>query len=65
MQQKQNFEQDYQFNGEIPYTLFPSISSQKTVCGKTYYVRRFFNGDKDFEKTMQRLAVNQTYKNMR
>lgn len=42
------------------YIFSPSISKQKTVDGKTYYVRRYFKGEKDFEKTMQNLAVKNT-----
>lgn len=64
-QQELNYEQDYEFDGELPYTFLPSISVRKNVDGKTYYVRRFFTGGKDFEKTMQSLAIKQTYKNMR
>ena len=41
------------------YFFSPSISKRKTVGKKTYYVRRFFTGGKDFEKTMERLAVQQ------
>ena len=43
------------------YIFSPSISSQETIGGKTYYVRRYFKGDKDFEKTMQTLALKNTY----
>ena len=32
------------------YFFSPSISKRKTVGKKTYYVRRFFTGGKDFEK---------------
>ena len=44
------------------YFFSPSISKRKTVGGKNYYVRRYFKGGKDFERTMERLAVNQTNK---
>ena len=47
------------------YFFFPSISKQKTVGGKIYYVRRFFRGGKDFEKTMENLAIKQTDKSVR
>ena len=43
------------------YLLFPSISRRKAIGGKTYYVRGYFKGGKDFEKTMQTLAVKNTY----
>ena len=45
------------------YLFAPSVSRRKTVGGKTYYVRRYFRGDKDFERTMERLATKQIYKN--
>ena len=43
------------------YIFSPSISKQKIVDGKIYYVRRYFKGEKDFEKTMQTLALKNTY----
>lgn len=54
--------EDYEANC---YLLFPSISKRKNVGGKTYFVRRYFNGDKDFEKSMQNLASQQTFENKR
>ena len=45
------------------YLFAPSVSRRETVSGKTYYVRRYFRGDKDFERTMERLATKQVYKN--
>lgn len=42
------------------YSFKPSISRQKTVGNKSYYVRRYFKGDKDFGTTMQQLAVKST-----
>lgn len=44
------------------YLFAPSVSKRKTVGGKSYYVRRYFRGGKDFEKAMERLAVNQANK---
>ena len=44
------------------YLFSPSISKRKTVGKQTYYVRRYFHGGKDFERTMERLAVNQANK---
>ena len=43
------------------YIFSPSISKQKTVDGKIYYVRGYFKSGKDFEKTMQTLGVKNTY----
>ena len=54
--------EDYEANC---YLLFPSISKRKNVGGKIYFVRRYFNGDKDFEKSMQSLASQHTFKNKR
>lgn len=47
------------------YLFSPSISKRETVGGKSYYIRRYFKGDKDFEKTMETLAVQHTFKNVR
>ncbi len=53
--------EDYEANC---YLFSPSISRHRTVGGKSYYVRRYFKGDIDFEETMKRLAVNQANKNV-
>ncbi len=42
------------------YFFAPSISHKRNVSGKQYFVRRYFQGGKDFEKAMQTLAVQQT-----
>lgn len=44
------------------YLFAPSISRREKVGKQTYYVRRYFRGGKDFEKAMERLAVNQVNK---
>ena len=44
------------------YLFAPSISGREKVGKQTYYVRRYFRGGKDFERTMERLAVNQANK---
>ena len=54
--------EDYEKNC---YLFSQSISKRRTVGGKTYYVRRFFRGGKDFEKTMEKIAVNNAMKNVR
>ena len=54
------------YNGEDYencYLFAPSISRRESVGRQTYYVRRYFRGDKDFGKTMERLAAKQIYKN--
>ena len=47
------------------YIFAPSISKRKTVDRQTYYVRRYFRGGKDFEKTMKTIAVQRTTNNAR
>ena len=47
------------------YLFAPSISRRETVGRQTYYVRRYFHGGKDFEKTMKSIAVQRTTKNVR
>ena len=47
------------------YFFSPSISKRKTVSGKAYYVRRYFKGGKDFGKTMESIAIQNTTKNVR
>lgn len=39
------------------YSFAPSISRQKTIGNKSYYIRRYFKGDKDFSEVMERLAT--------
>ena len=53
---------EYEKNG---YVFSPSISKRKTVGKQTYYVRRYFNGGKDFEQTMKSIAVQRTMKQVR
>ena len=49
-------------NYENCYIFSPSISKRKTVGRQTYYVRRYFNGGKDFEQAMKSIAVQRTMK---
>ena len=44
------------------YIFAPSISRRESAGRQTYYVRRYFKGGKDFERTMEQLAVNQANK---
>ena len=47
------------------YLFSPSISKRRNVGGKTYFVRRYFRGGKDFEKAMETLALQETIQNAR
>ena len=44
------------------YLCAPSVSRREKVGKQTYYVCRYFRGGKDFERTMEQLAVNQANK---
>ncbi len=65
MEQGANCEQienEIVFNGELPYFFSPSISRTRKIKGKTYIVRSFFKGGKDFNETIKKLAIKQAYK---
>lgn len=47
------------------YIFSPSIGRKKNVGGKTYNVKRYFNGNRDFETAMKQFATNDYYKNGR
>ena len=47
------------------YIFSPSIGRKKNIGGKTYNVKRYFNGNRDFETTMKQFATNDYYKNVR
>ena len=47
------------------YIFSPSIGRKKNVGGKTYNVKRYFNGDRDFETAMKQFATNDYYRNVR
>ena len=47
---------------ENHYIFSPSITRRKTVCGKTYTVRSYYAGGKDFRKAITWLAKQQAYK---
>jgi len=51
-------------NFENCYIFSPSIGRKKNV-GKTYRVKRYFNGDRDFETAMKQFATNDYYRNVR
>ena len=57
-------QEDKEFEGELPYCFHPSVTRTVTVNGKTYTVRSYYVGGKDFNETVKRLAVKQAYKNV-
>ena len=58
---KQMYEsiEDYEENC---YLFSQSIQRQRIIGGKSYHVRSYFSGGKDFKKAVEKLAVKQTYK---
>ncbi len=67
-QQELNHEEQVicdEYGFEEPYYFSPSITKKRTVHGKTYIVRSYFTGGKDFHETIKRLAEKQAYKQVR
>ena len=49
-------------NFENCYIFSPSIGRKKNVDGKIYHIRRYFNGNRDFETSMKELATKRVNK---
>ena len=49
-------------NFDSSYIFSPSIGRKKNVDGKIYHVRRYFNGNRDFEISMKELATKRANK---
>ena len=47
------------------YIFSPSIGRKKNIGGKNYYVKRYFNGERDFETSVKKFAISDYYKNVR
>ena len=47
------------------YIFSPSIGKKKNIGGKTHYVKRYFNGERDFETSIKKFAISDYYKNVR
>ena len=45
------------------YIFSPSIGRKKNVGGKTYQIQRYFNGNREFDNSMKKIAANNYYKN--
>ncbi len=69
MQQQEEYaideDEEYEFEGELPYCFLPSVTKTVSVNGKSYTVKSYFKGGKDFHKTVKRLAVKQAFTNVR
>lgn len=65
MQQQETTENEDlcdEYGFEEHYSFSPSITKKRTVSGKTYTVRSYYVGGKDFNETVKRLATKQAYK---
>ncbi len=58
-------DEEYEFEGELPYVFLPSVTKTVSVNGKTYTVKSYFKGGKDFHNTVKQLAVKQAFTNVR
>ncbi len=69
MQQQEEYaindDEEYEFEGELPYCFLPSVTKTISVNGKPYIVKSYFKGGKDFRKTVKQLAVKQAFINVR
>lgn len=50
-------------NFDCCYIFSPSAIKKRIIGGKTYRVQRYFNGNRDFDNSMKKIAANNYYKN--
>lgn len=50
-------------NFDSSYIFSPSAIKKRIIGGKTYRVQRYFNGNRDFDNSMKKIATNNYYKN--
>ena len=50
-------------NFDSSYIFSPSAIKKRIIGGKTYRVQRYFNGNRDFDNSMKKIAANNYYKN--
>ncbi len=62
MNKEVNHGLEEKFEGKLPYFFAPSITKTRTINGKTYIVRSYFAGNKDFAEVITQLAIRQAYK---
>ena len=41
----------------------PSAIKKRVIGGKTYRVQKYFNGNREFDDSMKKIAANNYYKN--
>ena len=50
-------------NFDSSYIFSPSAIKKRVIGGKTYQIQRYFNGDREFDNSMKKIAANNYYKN--
>ena len=50
-------------NFDSCYIFSPSAIKKRIIGGKTYQIQRYFNGDREFDNSMKKIAANHYYKN--
>ena len=50
-------------NFDSSYIFSPSAIKKRIIGGKTYQIQRYFNGDREFDNSMKKIAANNYYKN--
>lgn len=51
-------------NFDSCYIFSPSTTKKRIIGGKTYQIQRYFNGNREFDNSMKKIATNNYYKNM-
>ena len=50
-------------NFDSCYIFSPSAIKKRVIGGKTYRVQKYFNGNREFDDSMKKIAANNYYKN--
>ncbi len=50
-------------NFDSCYIFSPSTTKKRIIGGKTYQIQRYFNGNREFDNSMKKIATNNYYKN--
>lgn len=50
-------------NFDSCYIFSPSTTKKRIIGGKTYQIQRYFNGNREFDISMKKMATNNYYKN--
>jgi len=50
-------------NFDSSYIFSPSAIKKRVIGGKTYQIQRYFNGNREFDISMKKIATNNYYEN--